>query len=198
LHYYRARWYDPQIGRFISEDPIGFAGGDVNLYGYVENNAINYSDPSGLFPDKYPKQGTLPRTNIPYRMDMRQEPFPNMHVYWKNGGETVITHQGGWAMDHGGKPTIAPPMSYRSILRPVTNSFLERVRLKFSGGNMGGVLGFLGLADGLVLDYQRYQEAQERCVTYEEQMCEDYNEAGQYLDSIIGPLPNPYKGCKGT
>lgn len=35
LHYYRARWYDSNLGRFISEDPIGFAGGDVNLYGYV-------------------------------------------------------------------------------------------------------------------------------------------------------------------
>lgn len=32
LYYYRARWYDSNIGRFISEDPIGFAGGDVNLF----------------------------------------------------------------------------------------------------------------------------------------------------------------------
>ena len=50
LHYYRARWYDPQIGRFISEDPIGFAGGDVNLYGYVRNQPLIYRDSSGLFP----------------------------------------------------------------------------------------------------------------------------------------------------
>ncbi|HCA58759.1 MAG TPA: hypothetical protein DEP46_12345, partial [Blastocatellia bacterium] len=35
LYHYRNRWYDPKLGRFISEDPIGFAGGDVNLYGYV-------------------------------------------------------------------------------------------------------------------------------------------------------------------
>ncbi len=49
LHYYRARWYDSQIGRFISEDPIGFAGGDVNLYCYVWNNPLTYKDPYGLW-----------------------------------------------------------------------------------------------------------------------------------------------------
>ncbi len=44
----RARSYDPKLGRFLSEDPIGFAGGDVNLYGYVRNNSVNFVDPSGL------------------------------------------------------------------------------------------------------------------------------------------------------
>jgi RHS repeat-associated protein len=48
LYYYRARFYDAKLGRFISEDPIGFAGGDVNLYGYVRNNSINLKDPRGL------------------------------------------------------------------------------------------------------------------------------------------------------
>ncbi|HEX8265940.1 MAG TPA: RHS repeat-associated core domain-containing protein, partial [Pyrinomonadaceae bacterium] len=48
LYYYRARWYDSQLGRFISEDPIGFAGGDINLYGYVKNNPIRFTDPFGL------------------------------------------------------------------------------------------------------------------------------------------------------
>jgi len=45
--HYRARYYDPTIGRFISEDPIGFDAG-ANFYGYVENNPINSVDPSGL------------------------------------------------------------------------------------------------------------------------------------------------------
>lgn len=48
IMYYRARWYDPQVGRFISEDPIGFHGGDVNLYGYVWQNPLSFRDPRGL------------------------------------------------------------------------------------------------------------------------------------------------------
>ncbi|MEA3479762.1 MAG: RHS repeat-associated core domain-containing protein, partial [Bacteroidota bacterium] len=48
FYYMRARYYDPQVGRFISEDPIGFGGGDVNLYAYVAGNPIMGVDPSGL------------------------------------------------------------------------------------------------------------------------------------------------------
>jgi RHS repeat-associated protein len=35
LYYYRARYYDPKVGRFVGEDPIGFAGG-VNFHVYTE------------------------------------------------------------------------------------------------------------------------------------------------------------------
>jgi RHS repeat-associated protein len=48
LEYYRARYYDSAVGRFISEDPIGFAAGDSNIYRYVSNNVVNSIDPSGL------------------------------------------------------------------------------------------------------------------------------------------------------
>ncbi|KAF4516168.1 hypothetical protein B566_EDAN000406 [Ephemera danica] len=47
LYYYRARYYHPRLQRFISEDPLGFGGGDANLYGYVWHNPLNYIDPSG-------------------------------------------------------------------------------------------------------------------------------------------------------
>jgi RHS repeat-associated protein len=46
-YYYRSRFYDPQIGRFINEDTIGFNGGDSNLYSYVFNSPVNFVDPSG-------------------------------------------------------------------------------------------------------------------------------------------------------
>jgi RHS repeat-associated protein len=48
FYYMRARYYDPSVGRFISEDPIGFDGGDVNLMAYVGNNPVNWVDPLGL------------------------------------------------------------------------------------------------------------------------------------------------------
>ena len=44
--YYRARHYNPTWGRFVSEDPIGIAGG-TNLYLYAEQNPVNLTDPSG-------------------------------------------------------------------------------------------------------------------------------------------------------
>ncbi len=48
LYQYRARAYDPETGRFIQEDPIHFSAGDLNIYRYVHNNPLNYTDPSGL------------------------------------------------------------------------------------------------------------------------------------------------------
>jgi RHS repeat-associated protein len=48
LQYNRARYYDPSLGRWISQDPISFAAGDANLYRYVGNGPLDGTDPSGL------------------------------------------------------------------------------------------------------------------------------------------------------
>jgi hypothetical protein len=42
------RWYDPSVGRWLSEDPIGFAAGDANLHTYVGNTVLVALDPQGL------------------------------------------------------------------------------------------------------------------------------------------------------
>lgn len=48
IYYYRNRYYDPTAGRFLSQDPIGLAGGDTNLYRYVSNKVVDFNDPLGL------------------------------------------------------------------------------------------------------------------------------------------------------
>lgn len=55
LYYYRARYYDPNIGRFVSEDATSFDGG-IDFYAYVQNNPANFTDPFGLYTqgDKVP------------------------------------------------------------------------------------------------------------------------------------------------
>jgi RHS repeat-associated protein len=54
LYYYRARYYDPQSGKFIAEDPIRFLGA-VSFYPYAQNTPTALVDPFGLKPgDHYP------------------------------------------------------------------------------------------------------------------------------------------------
>jgi len=47
LQYNHHRWYDNETGRWLPPDPIGFAGGDPNLYAYVGYGPTNGTDPSG-------------------------------------------------------------------------------------------------------------------------------------------------------
>lgn len=47
IYYYRARYYDPGTGRFLSEDPSSFDGQDVNFYIYAHSNPVLFNDPSG-------------------------------------------------------------------------------------------------------------------------------------------------------
>jgi RHS repeat-associated protein len=49
LYYYRARYYNPYIGRFLQTDPIGYGDG-MNMYAYCGNNSVSLADPSGTSP----------------------------------------------------------------------------------------------------------------------------------------------------
>ena len=48
IYYNRARFYDPVLGRFMSQDPLGYEGGDWNFYSFAWSNPKNWNDPSGL------------------------------------------------------------------------------------------------------------------------------------------------------
>jgi uncharacterized protein RhaS with RHS repeats len=50
---YRARYYNPTTGRFLSEDPMGFLGSGPNLYAYAGNNPISFRDSFGLKPHDF-------------------------------------------------------------------------------------------------------------------------------------------------
>jgi RHS repeat-associated protein len=63
LYHLGARYYDPMMGRFLSEDPIGIAGG-LNLYAYADNDPIGGRDPSGLSSCRYESGRDGSRTAI--------------------------------------------------------------------------------------------------------------------------------------
>ncbi|XZE42763.1 RHS repeat-associated core domain-containing protein [Pirellulaceae bacterium SH467] len=80
MQYNRARWYDPQTGRWLSQDPIGFGGGDANLYRYVGNHPTYANDPSGLQEPLHPI--SLPNQHSPYVKNAFGEWVENT---WYNG-----------------------------------------------------------------------------------------------------------------
>jgi RHS repeat-associated protein len=49
LYYFRNRYYSPELGRFISRDPLGYDAGDINLYRFVGNDPYGGLDPMGLY-----------------------------------------------------------------------------------------------------------------------------------------------------
>ena len=74
--------------------------------------------------------GTLPgHGNVTYRIDWSEQLHPDMHVFWPNGTETLITAKGGWKRQiHRGQMTVVPPRVYRKALRLLVRDFLARVR----------------------------------------------------------------------
>jgi RHS repeat-associated protein len=63
LYFYRSRYYDPGVGRFIGEDSIGFGGGDANLYRYVGNSPVNWIDLFGY--RRVPIRTPIPNRRFP-------------------------------------------------------------------------------------------------------------------------------------
>jgi len=110
LYNYRARIYDPSIGRFCTEDPKGFAAG-VNFYVYALNNPINANDPYGL-------DVTITVNRVNYTENSVTGTFTAASDVTGNSysGVTIETTHAG---DNGDKPPI-PPDVYDAYVRTMS------------------------------------------------------------------------------
>ena len=96
-----ARDYDSEVGRWTNKDPIGFGGGDVNIYSYLGNEPIRYIDPFGL--SKFDKLFGLPKQfwnwyhrkqKGPGDADLSKDEARALHEEWKDLGKPGPDNKG--------------------------------------------------------------------------------------------------------
>jgi RHS repeat-associated protein len=117
-YFYRARYFAPSIGRFESEDPLGFSAGDTDLYRYVRNSPISANDATGLLAikDKIILLKTVRKElkwnlGVPSRPDYEGFVLAELFAYSDKGFHLYVTYDT-WnsdALGPGGKPTSSFP-----------------------------------------------------------------------------------------
>lgn len=204
LYYYRARYFSPTLQRFISEDPIKFAGG-LNLYSYVENNPIMDSDPFGL-------KGGLKNLGLGWSCYLEKipvEPGFELHVYDRTGTQVgIVRGRDGWIGKHGFASGTPPPGIPRDVLNKLNGLNVQEMRRRgqlppkgtrnIRGGRLSGrLLGILNIPGAVLGEIAETKELERRArknnLTPYQQFCRDSWAAGNpevYL-SPLGFLPNP-------
>jgi RHS repeat-associated protein len=138
LYYYRARYYNPQIGRFLQTDPIGYKDG-MNWYRYCGNNPVQNTDPSGLFRYIWGKDVTDPEKKAIEASFKRVGQRCGELIKWIDD----TTHAFAVEMDMGkGDPLIDELQKLRYTLRAVkmgidSNTVGLKVGFKDTGGDYG-------------------------------------------------------------
>ncbi|MCK6501526.1 MAG: RHS repeat-associated core domain-containing protein, partial [Nitrospira sp.] len=199
LLFYRARYYSPATGRFGSEDPLGMIA-DQALYRYVHNKAVSLVDALGWAETK-----PIPGVNGGrYRMDVAQGGQPNMHIYWPDGQESVVSINGGFLQKHGGNELTPPVKGLLPKVRGLIREFLKKPQVKEARealrkknacktSKAGVVLNVLSLSVGLLEDLDRFLRADENGVDYGTQLRYDLEDAGPFIEvDGIGVVRNPY------
>jgi len=133
LIYYRARYYDPALGRFISRDPAGMPDG-VNRYSYVNNDPVNFTDPSGQFcvPCAFAAGGALVNVAMQGVQDYRAGKLSSAGTYL---GAASSGAAGGLALLYGGG--VATTVAYGSAGALLGNTVQQRIDIA-TGAQKGG------------------------------------------------------------
>jgi len=207
------RWYDAASGRWLSEDPIGFDGGDANLYRYVGNNATGATDPSGL----WEVQGkTLQKVykSLKVRFEKENNYGDHLGVLHVSGGNgTSKKTENGWCVKYTNKMelsvqhTIDLPELSASVIKQITNGTstekkignFEEIWGKFYSAMKEHEEGHRQVADKFIEDYnnneslrndERKQASSVACNTIEDSA---FDEAKKQGDSKIDEFLEKYK-----
>jgi len=142
LHYFGARYYDPELGRFLTRDPVGgrtTVPQALNPYSYCLNNPLKYIDPDGRDPvncDKYKKEKekVLQYSHVPQKLD---------YVYLPEDAEwfiyfIIIMCGGGLAI-----MAIALAPAFLVWLAPVAKAFILTYGLRIAVQVITFILGLI-------------------------------------------------------
>jgi RHS repeat-associated protein len=217
LYYYRARYYSPTLQRFIGEDPLGFAGGNINLYSYVGDDPINYKDPFGL------KGGD---EDLGLGWSARVDKFNNtegfeIHVFDRSGQEVgFCAGRLGWIAKHH-RPGSMPPGMPEDVVNKLNGLNVKELRARNLIGERGTVnikrggylnagrtlftfLNVLSFGLSFLEEYEEERDLEMRAKkhgrTVDEQLWKDSEMKGhpQFMMTPFGPAPNPFYGGRNN
>ncbi len=105
LYYTWARWYNPSTGTWLTQDPIGFAGGQANLNEYVGNSPVDFTDRFGLIADSEPEwiPGRPPVPKLSYKETAPPTGAMEGRFWWVIDWEVSAPpdeENGGWIVQH--------------------------------------------------------------------------------------------------
>jgi RHS repeat-associated protein len=195
-YHYRARSYDPMLGRFTSADPAGLRGG-LNLYSYAANDPTLFNDPFGFWPDWLDSVGSA----IGSAVDTVGSALDTGITTVGGWVDTGVTAAGGWVADNVLPDSIRDEVAY---LGRQSWAFTRG----FGKGIYGGVKGVVTLVrhpidtvKGIAHAIENWDETKEALVqvwdTYMDAMENDPEKFAEMTGQAVGELVFAVAGTKG-